>query len=143
MAVMNITHQHMNIVDFRLWYAQKYENTTSQQFYPFYKEDCYQERGSCLQYHTRGDKNSYGRYQTQEKISNETTRDACDAVFQNTKVNKVTMDDTTRSTIFLDIAEGNIYLVLVLSVSVKCIIPGTQILYLRVDISHKKEQIRK
>ena len=140
---MNVTHQNMMIVYFRLWYAQKYEDATSQQFYPCYKEDCYQERGSCLQYHTRGDEHSDGRYQTQKKISNETTRDQCDAVFQNTKVNKVTMDDTTQSTIFLDIAEGKIYLVPVLSVSVKCIIPWTKILYLRVEISHKDYQIRK
>ena len=135
MAVMNIIHQHMNIIDFRLWYAQKYEDTTSQQFYPCYKEDCYQERDSCLQYHTKGDEHSDGRYQTQKKISNETTRDECDSVFQNTKVK--------HRTHFFDIAEGKIYLVLVLSVSVKCIIPGTQILYLRVEISHKQEQIRK
>ena len=64
-------------------------------------------------------------------------------MFQNTKVNKVTMDDTTQSTIFLDIAEGKIYLVPVLSVSVKCIIPWTKILYLRVEISHKDYHIRK
>ena len=79
----------------------------------------------------------------QKKISNETTRYECDSVFQNTKVNKVTMDYTTWCTIFLDISEGNIYLVLVLRVSVKCIIPGTQILYLRVEISHTQEKIRK
>ena len=43
----------------------------------------------------RGKEYSDDRYQIQNKISTETTRDEYYVVFQNIKANKVTMDNTT------------------------------------------------
>ena len=43
----------------------------------------------------RGKEYSDDRYQIQNKIGTEITRDECDAVFQNIKANKMTMDNTT------------------------------------------------
>ena len=54
-----------------------------------------EERGSYSKDSMRGKEYSDDRYQIQNKISTETTRDECDAVFQNIKANKMTMDDTT------------------------------------------------